>query len=108
MADTFRVTWSGGPQSCRVWIYASNVASIRIDIRDIGHALQLVVSGPGPRRSAYDFPDAASLIEHHAAYEAHLLTQGFSLRDFVADRRRAKDSRSRRRRDAHNRVARSL
>ena len=87
------MTFAAGRATCSTWLYARGAESVRIEVRELGHALQLVVSGPGARQAAYDFADAASLFEHHAGQEAHLLTQGFCLERFSTDRRSGKDRR---------------
>ena len=87
------MTFAAGRATRSIWLYARGGESVRIEVRELGHALQLVVSGPGARQAAYDFADAASLFEHHASQEAHLLTQGFCLESFSAERRSGKDRR---------------
>jgi hypothetical protein len=87
------MTFAAGRATRSIWLYSRGDDSVRIEVRELGHALQLVVCGPGSRQAAYDFADAASLIEHQASQEAHLLTQGYCLESFNADRRAGKERR---------------
>ena len=85
--------WSEGPSSSLIWIYVRSDETVLMQTREAGHAVQLIVRGPGARRSAYDFATAAALMEHQAVHEAHLLAQGYTLHYFNRDRRSGVDRR---------------
>jgi hypothetical protein len=87
------MTFAAGRATRSVWLYSRGRDNVRIEVRELGHALQLVVSGPGTRQSAYDFADAAALFEHQASRESHLLAQGYCLERFSTERRKGTDRR---------------
>jgi hypothetical protein len=50
--------------------------------------VRLLIAGPGRRREAHDFADASALVEYQRTFEHHLQQEGFSLDEYVTERRR--------------------
>jgi hypothetical protein len=59
-----------------------------MEARRLGDGFQLTIAGPGKERRTMHFSDLTALIQHHAQIEARLITDGFTLDQFLSDRRR--------------------
>jgi hypothetical protein len=75
-----------GPQTA--WLFTRGRESVRLEVRDGGKGVELVVSGPGIKRETYNFPDTLALLVHQAEMERRLVSLGFFLEQFITERRR--------------------
>ena len=85
--------WLSGPQAAPAWLYTRESDTVRLEVRDVGSAFELLSSGPGQVRHVYRCTDALALINQQMQIEQGLVAAGYSLENFVIDRRVAKDRR---------------
>jgi len=69
------------------WLYTRGRDSVRIEVREQGSTLSLIVQGPGVRRRVVECDDRWTLIERQIAEEARLLTLGYTLERLTSGRR---------------------
>jgi hypothetical protein len=70
------------------WLFTRGRESVRMQVIGEGRCITLRVAGPGAKRAAYDFPDMLALLQHEAQLESHLVAQGYTLEEFISERRR--------------------
>ena len=70
------------------WLFTRGRESVRLEVREVTTGVQLVVCGPGVKRETYEFPDMLALMVREAELERSLVRLGFTLEEFISDRRR--------------------
>ena len=68
------------------WLFTRNQQSVRIELCQTSHGMQLVIDGPGPASSTHDFPPGTSVERFRQEYERKLVDDGYKLQ-IVAERR---------------------
>lgn len=77
------------------WLYMNAKSdTVRLTVRQVGAAYELLIAGPAHHRDTYAFEDAILLIRQQGKIEAQLLHQGYALEHFVTDRRVCRDRRA--------------
>jgi hypothetical protein len=87
------VNQNTGSSPRTTWLYTNGHDTIRLSVVEHAPAVfKLVIAGPGHRRKSIEFSDALSLVQYQGTIEAALLTQGYGLEDFAAERSGAREA----------------
>jgi hypothetical protein len=67
-------------------LFTRNDDSVRLELRTTPDGVQLLIEGPGPASSRFDFPPGTAVDSFRREYEQQLLDDGYRLQ-VVAERR---------------------
>jgi hypothetical protein len=70
------------------WLFTRGVESVRLEIELGSPGVRLLIAGPGRLRAEREFADVSALIEYQRKYEHGLRQDGFSLDEYITERRR--------------------
>jgi hypothetical protein len=76
------------PKPETAWLYTKGPESVRMEALRHRDSFELSISGPGKKRTVLEFGDSAALTVYQTEYESRLVTEGYTLEQYISERRR--------------------